>query len=907
MTKLIKVKKSALLLLAGTLLPLTAQVTPQAMTVDDLASWERVTVKTISENGQWITAKMEPWKGDATIYVYNRQGEEIASFQPAKKSEFSVSPSPYLLVTKTIALEESENLKRKKTKEDKMPMDKLTIYNLNNRQEETVDSIRSYKLSGNGGWLAYQQGRKADSTLYVRTTDGTQSVTFEGVTNYFFSKKNNVLFYISKDSTASTPGLYVYLPDRKTNTPIWEGKGVFKQVVSDEKGDNLAFLYSADKDSAENNLALYLSEKQGTARKIAEKTDDIAPKGWVISEHGKISFSKQAKRLFFGIAPQPKEKDTTLLAENRPDVHIWNWNERIQYTQQDYEKAEDLKKTYTVTYNLEAKNFVALTTPDLPTLQTVENDNVTTALLTTTVPYDIERMWKGTSRADVYAIHLQTGQTKPLIKGTVARVRLSPQGKYAYWYNPQDSSWYAYAMAQSKLYRLSTPASFPAWDEDNDVPNVPPSHGSAGWLTDDKALLLYDRFDIWQFHPEAASAPVNLTLNGRKENITYRRIQLDEEETAIDPKTTQLLSGFNHASKGYGYYAARFAQPSAPETLLAGDFMLSTPIKAQKADDILYTSERYDQYPDVRLSDRSFKHSIQLTQGGRRQEGFRWGTAELTSWLSLDGKPLEGVIYKPAHFDPKKKYPVIVNFYERNSETLHSYRMPEVHRSSVDYHFYNSNGYIVFNPDIRYDDGYPGESCFNSVMPGVASLIAQGYVDEKAIGAQGHSWGGYQDAYLATRTNLFAAIESGAPVVNMFSAYGGIRWGSGLNRSFQYEHGQSRIGLSIWESPLRYLENSPLFDMDKVETPILIMANDKDGHVPWYQGIEFFVALKRLQKPAWLLNYTGEPHWPTRMANKIDFQKRMFQFFEHYLNNQPMPQWMSKGVPAVDRDFELGY
>jgi len=233
--------------------------------------------------------------------------------------------------------------------------------------------------------------------------------------------------------------------------------------------------------------------------------------------------------------------------------------------------------------------------------------------------------------------------------------------------------------------------------------------------------------------------------------------------------------------------------------------------------------------------------------------------------------------------------------------------MPEPHRSSIDYHFYNSNGYIVFNPDIVYTDGYPGESCYKAVMSGTTALMARGYIDEQHIGAQGHSWGGYQDAYLATRTNLFAAIESGAPVVNMFSAYGGIRWGSGLNRSFQYEHGQSRIGKSIWESPLRYLENSPLFDMDKVETPILIMANDNDGHVPWYQGIEFFVALKRLQKPAWLLNYTGEPHWPTKMPNKIDFQKRMFQFFEHYLHEKPMPKWMSEGIPAVDREFELGY
>ena len=233
--------------------------------------------------------------------------------------------------------------------------------------------------------------------------------------------------------------------------------------------------------------------------------------------------------------------------------------------------------------------------------------------------------------------------------------------------------------------------------------------------------------------------------------------------------------------------------------------------------------------------------------------------------------------------------------------------MPEPHRSTIDYHLYNSNEYVIFNPDIRYVDGYPGESCYNCLMPGITMMIAKGYIDEKGIGAQGHSWGGYQVAYLATRTNLFSAIESGAPVVNMFSAYGGIRWGSGMARSFQYEHTQSRLGATPWSSPLRYLENSPLFTMDKVQTPILIMHNDADGHVPWYQGIEYFVAMKRLGKPCWLLNYTGEPHWPTKIANKIDFQKRMFQFFNHYLKKEAMPGWMSDGVPAVEQPYELGY
>ena len=335
--------------------------------------------------------------------------------------------------------------------------------------------------------------------------------------------------------------------------------------------------------------------------------------------------------------------------------------------------------------------------------------------------------------------------------------------------------------------------------------------------------------------------------------------------------------------------------------------MLRTIQKAKDTDDVIYTIENFQRYPDIHHSTLAFKRSEQITQGVKQQEGFLWGTAELVSWTSLDGRKIEGLLYKPANFDPNKKYPMLVNFYERYTDTYHNYRMPEPGRSTIDYHLYTSNGYVIFNPDIRYVDGYPGESCYNCLMPGVAMMIATGYIDEKAIGAQGHSWGGYQVAYLATRTNLFAAIESGAPVVNMFSAYGGIRWGSGMARSFQYEHTQSRLGGTPWSTPTRYFVNSPLFSMDKVQTPILIMHNDADGHVPWYQGIEYFVAMKRLGKPCWLLNYTGEPHWPMRMANRIDFQRRMFQFFNHFLKHEPMPKWMSEGVPAVKQPFELGY
>ena len=886
----------------GSLSPAFAQNASKSLTVDDLVTWQRITDREISDNGKWVACKMEPWEGDATVYLYAAQGQETATFSPADKFAFSAS-SGYLVVTQTPGKSTVDSLKILKTKEDKMPMNTLVIYSVAGKKE-TIDSLKTFKLADEADWIAYQRGRK-DSTLYVRSLDGSKTFQFPTVTDFQFAKKSGMLYYTS--AAEGEAGIFTLNPEKGSPALIKEGKGVFKQTTFDEKGERLAFLYCADKDSSYKALSLWLSEHNAPAKEIATRGNKAFPAEWVINENGMLQFSKSASRLFFGTSPEPRQKDTTQLAENRPNVQVWSWDEPVQYTVQNYNKEKDLKKSYQAVYNLGNGSIFQLANEELPNIQLGNEGDAALALLSTSRPYSLSSMWEARTRSDYYTVSLDNGERKQIAKADYGRFRLSPQGKYAYWYGETDSCWYTIALAEGKLYRLTTPESFPAWDEENDVPDYPYAHGAAGWTANDQSLLIYDRYDIWKFDPTAATSPINLTVNGRKEKLSYRLEQLDKEARFIDLGKPQLLKGFNETTKGYGFYNARLSAPAAPKTLLAGNYMLRSINKAKNTDDVIYTMETFQQYPDIHYSTLAFKKSVQLTHGDKQQEGFIWGTAELVSWISLDGRPLEGVVYKPANFDPNKKYPMMVNFYERNSETLYNYRMPEPHRSTIDYHLYNSNEYIIFNPDIRYVDGYPGESCYNCLMPGITMMIAKGYIDEKGIGAQGHSWGGYQVAYLATRTNLFSAIESGAPVVNMFSAYGGIRWGSGMARSFQYEHTQSRLGATPWSSPLRYLENSPLFTMDKVQTPILIMHNDADGHVPWYQGIEYFVAMKRLGKPCWLLNYTGEPHWPMHMANRIDFQRRMFQFFNHYLKNQKMPKWMSEGVPAVEQPFELGY
>lgn len=877
----------------------------KSLTVDDLVNWRRITGQHLSDDGKWMGVKIEPWEGDAIIRLYDAKGTEAASYTPVNRLEFSAS-SQYALITCIPAKAFTDSLKLRKAKDDKMPMNTLVIRHASGR-EETIDSLRNYLLAGDTDWMAYQYGRK-DSTLCVRSLDDGKTFRYPSVKEYMFAEKSNTLYYISAgDTLGMKAGLYTFQPDKGTVTLVKEGDGVFKQVAFNETGDRLAFLYCEEEDSVYKSLDLWLSIDQQPAAMIASRGHKALPDEWVVSEHGKINFSEDGRRLFFGSSPEPRQKDTTRLESDYPNVQVWNWDEPVQYTVQSYEKANELKRTYRAVYNLAAQTLFQLADENLPDCQLADEGNALYALLSTSHPYSLSSMWEGRTRSDYYAVSLETGERRLLKRADYGQLRLSPKGIYAWWYADTDSSWYTLSLADGREYRLTTPQSFPAWDEDNDVPDFPSAHGSAGWMAGDEAILLYDRYDIWRFDPKAASAPVNLTRNGRTGKITYRLIRTDREERWVDPSRPQLLSGFNETSKGSGFYESTFSKPANPKQLLAGNYMLRFGAKAKKSDAVIYTLETYGQYPEVYFTNLGFRNPIQVTQEGRQQDGFLWGTAELVSWTSLDGTLLEGVVYKPANFDPAKKYPLIVNFYERNAETLYSYHMPEPHRSTIDYRLYNSNGYVIFNPDVRYRDGYPGESCYNSIMPGISMLVSKGYIDEKAIGAQGHSWGGYQVAYLATRTRLFAAIESGAPVVNMFSAYGGIRWGSGLNRSFQYEHTQSRLGATPWTAPSRYTENSPLFTMDKVETPILIMHNDADGHVPWYQGIEYFIALKRLGKPAWLLNYTGEPHWPLKMPNRIDFQRRMYQFFSHYLKGDAKPGWMNEGVRAVNREFELGY
>ena len=293
-----------------------------------------------------------------------------------------------------------------------------------------------------------------------------------------------------------------------------------------------------------------------------------------------------------------------------------------------------------------------------------------------------------------------------------------------------------------------------------------------------------------------------------------------------------------------------------------------------------------------------------------QQADYKWGDARLVHWNAYDGTPLDGILYVPDGTKDTDKLPLMIYFYEKNAETLYRYIAPAPSRSIVNIPYFVSNGYAVFVPDIVYEIGHPGESAYNCIVSGAEAMCEQfSFINKDKMAIQGQSWGGYQVAYLVTRTDIFAAAGAGAPVGNMTSAYGGIRWESGNVRAVQYEHGQSRIGKSMWEDGGLdlYIENSPVFHVDKVTTPVLIMHNDADGAVPWYQGIEFFMNLRRFGKQAWMLEYNNEAHNLSERRNSRDLSVRLQQFFDYYLKDGPLPAWMKTGVPVWQKGQYYGF
>ncbi len=763
---------------------------------------------------------------------------------------------------------------------------------------------------------------------------------FALTSEYVFSPMGNTLVVeMTKrklDSTSKAAVLWVNTGSGKTDT-VLRGFNDAKSYALDEAGQQLAFV--AERDSVLKALTKFYklwyyspgmdsaklrADRGSIAAALASSPNKQEPipterLGFTVSPDYANHFSKDGKRLYLGLGPVHPPKDTTLVDFETARMDVWNYNDDYLQPQQLVQLNTELKRSYLAVLPKDENRLIPLGDASCETVIPSREGDGRYALGISSRGYRIENQWEGNSLRHLYLVDLNDGSRKIIqdkVRGTAV---ISPGGNYLLWYDWKGRNWYTYSIAGGQVTNITRGIGVPLYDEEDDHPDDPPPHGSACWLKGDGRVFVYDKYDIWQCDPEGKALPVNLTRGvGRRHELTIRYVPLDDEtpmregrvveEPVIKEGQSLLLTLFDQRDMTAGQVFYKLGTTFAPDTSRKLTFAQSYNgfFKAKSRRVYGYLQGSYEKSYDVYAEDSTGKPGRQFSAINPQQSGYNWMTAELHHWTLLDGKTGEGLLYKPENFDSTKKYPILFYFYERDARTLYDYITPQPDRSVINVAYFVSNGYLVFDPNIYYKKGQPGEDAYNSVISAAKYLSRFGWVDTTRMGLEGHSWGGYQVAYLVTRTHLFRAAEAGAPVANMTSAYGGIRWETGISRQFQYEHSQSRIGATLWEQPDLYIKNSPLFNADKVETPLLMMANDADGAVPWYQGIEFFSALRRLGKKTWLFQYNGEGHGLGERRNRKDWSMRMSQFFDYYLKGEKPPRWLTEGVPATMKGYDWG-
>lgn len=921
------------------------------LTFRDIMKFKEIHNPVIAEDGNWVAYTARPDRGNGEVIVYHVSSRKSYVIERGEKPLISKDGKWAAAYIKPDALALEKAKKKEKLKQG------LALLETANGQITSFEKVKDFALSDNSGWLVYhllpeeEKEEKNDKTgegkeeakkpvkekdkkkkksdwekkaapLILRNLSTGREIRIEGVICYAVDPASRYVAYSTFFSDQKENGIFI----RDLSESAAEGKviikepgAVFNNLTWSKKKSRLAFLFYYEKkvkgkktDAKKQDSylpGLYLWD--GMAKKLkAMVTKDHIPDGWMLPAENKFTWTEDENRLFFGFKPLPeyrfykkiepgeesekeiKEEDiysADYLLKKR-EVDVWHWLDPRINPQQKKDWEKDKKRIYSAVYHLKQKRFVQLADKEMPLVLPVDNSKY--ALGRSQVPYMREMTWDG-RYYDFYLVDLEQGSREKILTRQKRNVSLSPGGKYVAYY--KEKHWYLYNTHSGKTRNLTASIPTPFFNEDHDYPNAVPGYGTAGWLEKDAALFIYDKYDIWQFSTATGKA-LNLTAGrGRAGKIEFRIEITDPEKKFFDKGQEFLLSAYSHEEKYTAFYSCA-AGESGVKKLIGGQKKFQFLNKAKNADRIIFTRESFSEFPDIWVSDFHFESPERISQVNPQIKDFLWGTPRLIEWQNLDGIRLQGIVILPENYNKDKRYPVLVYYYRFFTQRLYEFNQMVVnHRPN--FPFYVSNGYVMFLPDVRFRVGQPGYSATKCVVTGVQKLIDMGIADPEAVALHGHSWSGYQTAFIITQTDIFAAAIAGAPVSNMTSAYSGIRWNTGLARQFQYEKSQSRIGKSLWESPRLYIENSPVFFADRINTPLLIQHGDKDGAVPWYQAIELYLAMRRLNKSCIFLQYNDEPHHLKKYPNKLDYSIKMKEFLDYYLKGEPAPEWIKKGVP----------
>lgn len=883
-------------------------------TYEDAMKFERLRGDIISFDGKWLGYYTEPDRGNPTGYLRSTENDTEYIIERGTNPEIARN-SLWAAFRVEPDVIEAANAKR-----GEGPKNAMALINTLNGEQTHIKEVKSYEFSNDSKWLAFfkftdnssSNDKSVGDDLVLRHLNSGTEILINEVSEFIFDSTATYLFYTISGSEGDRDGVYgrnlteTFAPEFiiESDTNKYFGK-----LAWNKHEDVLAYLFGElDDDGKADECELKIWNAQDNSIKAIMDSTNI-PENWFIPYKNSMEWTEDGDRLFFGIKPVAEKYDTeeeeikysednyfnidTILAQT--DLKLWHYDDERIYPNQEINWKQAKDHTYKSVYHLDDNRFVQLADSICPNVDPTDNPDF--ALGMNERPYLKLITWEGWFY-DVYSVNINTGEKNIVTKKYQApyrnQVHISPDGNFVLYFIDKD--WYLYNNHDKSSKNLTELMDIAFYDEKWDVPAPPPGYGEAGWFEGDSAVMIYDRYDIWKFNTFTDGQPENITKIGRDNQLRFKIYNLDDKKKFFTSQDSVFLWTFHDWEKYLAVYKMNFVSGSVPEQVIQDNKRFTIHSKAENSDEIIYTRESYEEFPDIWVTNMNWEAPKKITHVNPQLSEFNWGTNELVQWQTPNGDTLQGYILKPDDYDPNKKYPLFIYFYEQFSDRMYRFVQPYINHRPT-YPVYTGSGYLIFFPDIKYYTGRPGFDALDALLSGARMLGQKGIIDTNRVVIQGHSWGAYEAAFIVTQTDFFKAACAGAPVGNMTSAYSGIRLGSGLARQFQYEKYQSRIGGNLWDSLDSYLRNSPVMQAETMNTPLLIMHGDVDDAVPFEQSIELYLAMRRLNKNCIFLHYPNEPHWPGRYPNKLDYAVKMKQFFDHYIFNEPAPEWMIKGIP----------
>lgn len=875
------------------------------VTPADYGKWESPGAASLSPNGRWLAygvtrvneeneLRLRPLDRDTAFVVPNGTG-----------ATFSVD-SRWVAYLIGVPPATRERLER----ERKPVRTALGIRELATGRTDSIGEIASFRFSADGRFIAmrrYPAEGKRVAELIVQSLATGARMTFGSVGDFAWTDRRPVLALTIETEGGTGNAVQVYDAMTQVVRVVESSGSVYRGLAWRKKSEDLAVLRTvADQGFRDttHTLLAFLNAPGATAtkREMNPATTPGFTAGMRVADARRPEWTDDGATIFFGLRAREAADTATKgraggAAPKVSDVQVWHSQDVRIMPMQKVQESQDLQRTLLAAWHVAAGRIVPISQNLLETTRILPGGKYATEIDRSAYAWGI---MFGRPFQDVWVIDVRTGQRTKALEKVRYFYGPSPSGSRLAWYD--GTSYWSYDIPTGARTNLSRAVKSSFADVDWDYPgDMTPPEGNAGWTKDERGFLAYDTHDVWLLAVDGSAA--NRLTSGTAEGVVHRIVRFGPAEDGIDLASPVYLSLNGRATKKSGY--ARLTKGKTLERLVYDDARITRLMKADSADVLAFTRERFNDAPDWFVGGPLLRDPRQVTTFNAFQSGYAWGRSELVDFTSATERPLQAALYYPANYDPSRKYPMIVYTYELLSQNVHQYPVPS-ERSYYNTAVWTANGYFVLQPDIVFRGRDPGVSVLDAVVPAVKTIIARGLVDSARVGHVGHSWGGYEATFLPTRTHIFAATVAGAPITNFLSFAGAIHWTPGIAEFDHWETGQARMDVPYWEDLEAYLRNSPAAKVNELRTPILMEVGDADGTVDWHQGIEFYNFARRAgRKDFILLVYPGEDHGLRKKENQIDYHRRINEWFGHYLKGEPAPKWMKEGMTWLERKSVL--